>query len=97
MAFSPRSIRLTRSDAVSHVEAVSIFDNYVWTSPAQGWLQPERGRWQQLPQGLFLLPPQGNERVAELQGCNVFASRKDDVGSALYNTLGVGGNWKMLD
>ena len=53
----------------THKEAMSIFDNHTWTSPAGGWLSPTTsGRWNQLPMGIYIEPTTGQERIAELRG-----------------------------
>mgnify|MGYP001571297113 CR=1 FL=1 len=79
-----------------HKEAVSLFDDHSWTSPAGGWISPARGVWKQLPQGVYLEPVSGAERVAELRGLILVTSNANDSGVAYFNYLGDAGTWTMV-
>jgi hypothetical protein len=91
-----RSISLVRSSR-PHNEAVSLFDDHTWTSPAGGWLSPRRGRWNQFPQGVYLEPDSGTERIAELRGFIFLTSLVNDSGVAYLNRLGDGGAWVVVE
>ena len=67
-----------------------------WKSPGEGWLGPQNGGWNQLPDGLHLMDPTGKDELAFCWGLYLDKCFTLEEGASAYRFSGGEGKWQIL-
>lgn len=70
--------------------------NRKWKSPGDGWLGPQAGVWNEFPDGVYLMDPEGKEELAFCEKLDFDTCYTLDHGKAAYKFSGGNGNWQVL-